>query len=652
MKSRKPSTPSLFDDPLLSIGAGLSVVHARFQDQVYASFDELIAGYQSLKVLTYSNSVSLVNRAAAAVDDIEIIFGREDIVAGMGPYLHYQELLIRDLIEETKGQDLVRQKIDAGKLRLYVVRDILSHEKLFLLEGKNGTRVITGSANFSERAFSGLQNESYICFDDDEAAWNYFNRKYEQIKEQSTVRITKQAILADEFELEYLPTFGPQQADTLAPRILLVPDRPPEPTIVNKIVAPRTPKHYSGLSGVIATAKGIATIDRATARHAIQYIRSNARTEDDAAGESLSIDIALGTVRFGDQFLSLEAEPAAVRSDVEFWLAYFDGYDHFRGDTAKMSRDYFTFMSWFYLSPLLCDLRNRALAGDEHVHDFPIFGVLYGKSNCGKSELVRTLLRSMFDREGFLQNDWFTKTQVARLREQNKRFPMVFDDLDGTRFSNHAVALIKEDFLSLKEYPAVVLSMNGEKDTFENEVRKRCLIVYTGASLPDHTDESRELGSTIRRLKRGLSTALYREYLRRALARLQQEFPTDILEFSSSLLTELFAEYSARPLPAWCRSTSMGEYSQSKHDKIKDELLQLLEHQRSSWSTKGNKIFLRLEDVHSSRKLLKDIPDYLVSTGSRGDVIILLREELEEFLGTSIAAPGRIQRFLTGRFKQ
>jgi hypothetical protein len=36
--------------------------------------------------------------------------------------------------------------------------------------------------------------------------------------------------------------------------------------------------------------------------------------------------------------------------------------------------------------------------------------------------------------------------------------------------------------------------MNAGQDTFDAETRKRALIVYTGASLPDHTGEARRLG--------------------------------------------------------------------------------------------------------------------------------------------------------------
>lgn len=91
--------------------------------------------------------------------------GREDIVNDMARYLYYQHLLVEDLKQRVKGNQFLRDRIDAGMLRLFVVSQMISHEKLFLLEGDAGQRVITGSANFSELAFSGNQNESFICLD-------------------------------------------------------------------------------------------------------------------------------------------------------------------------------------------------------------------------------------------------------------------------------------------------------------------------------------------------------------------------------------------------------------------------------------------------------------------------------------------------------
>jgi hypothetical protein len=632
------SMMSMFGDAAPAGEPELTIVQASFQGSDELTFSDLITGYTRLRVLTYSNSLPIISRAAALLDEMEIIFGREDILNGMAQYVHYQELLLKELLSEAKQHSVVRQKIDAGTLRLYVVQESISHEKLFLLDGPSGTRVITGSANFSDSAFGGRQNESYICFDDDPVAWDYFETKYERIKERSAMGIAKQALLGDEIGIEDLPVFSAARPGTDTPKIVVVTDGPPAPTVVGKVLSGRTPKQYTGLSSSISPEKGAARIDRTTALRAMQYAKSNARTEESNPEEYLSIYPEKGLVELSGKPLDLDVPEDEVRSDVAIILEYWRGFEQFRGgDPQRLMRDYFTFMSWFYISPFICDFRNRAMAHDDYLMDYPVVGLLYGKSNCGKSELIRTLMLSMFGKEGFLQNDWLTKSTVPQLRQQNRRFPMVFDDLDRTRFDNHVNSLVKDDFITLKEYPAMVLSMNAEKDTFESEIRKRTLIIYTGASLPDHTGESRQLGAQIKKLKRQLGTALYREYLARVLDALEDEPPTDILHFSSSLLRTIFAEHSPGPLPDWCRVVSMDEYTQAKHDKVKTELAQLWEHKRAAWTLQGPTIILKVDDIHAARKLRKDIPDYLVRPGSQGDQIIFQRGDLEAFLEITLS---------------
>lgn len=59
-----PSAHSLFQDALLDETAKLGIVRARFESFDRSSFDELISGYSSMKVLIYSSSASMINRAA------------------------------------------------------------------------------------------------------------------------------------------------------------------------------------------------------------------------------------------------------------------------------------------------------------------------------------------------------------------------------------------------------------------------------------------------------------------------------------------------------------------------------------------------------------------------------------------------------------
>ena len=267
------------------------------------------------------------------------------------------------MISATRGKDHNKEKIESGAIKLYVVQEIISHEKLFLLKGERGTRVITGSANFSDRVFSGTQNESYVCFDDDPDVWEHFNAAYERIKDRSTASIIEQAQIDDEFDPENLPALTPVR-NAAAQKVILVQDAPPEPSIVHRAAA-KPLKRYAGISSAVQAKGGMVKIDRPAAQRAVRDVKCNWRTREENPEESLSIHLDSGEISLFGKPLDLDVSKEDVASDARAWAAYFDGYQVFRGEHEKLARDYFTFWSWFYAGPFLCDLRNAALVFDD-----------------------------------------------------------------------------------------------------------------------------------------------------------------------------------------------------------------------------------------------------------------------------------------------
>lgn len=50
----------------------------------------------------------------------------------------------------------------------------------------------------------------------------------------------------------------------------------------------------------------------------------------------------------------------------------------------------------------------------------------------------------------------------------------------------------------------------------------------------------------------------------------------------------------------------------------------------AAWSREGNNVVLRLNEP---RKLKRDVPDWLMASGSSGNALIFEATDLEEFLG-------------------
>ena len=103
------------------------------------------------------------------------------------------------------------------------------------------------------------------------------------------------------------------------------------------------------------------------------------------------------------------------------------------------------------------------------------------------------------------------------------------------------------------------------------------------------------------------------------------------------MLQEIISAHASAPLPNWFQIVTMDEYGLSRHDRVREELVQQWLHDPAAWSRRGDKIVFRSEDIYGTvAKLRRDVPDYLYSSGTKGNVIVFEADELQKFLGVSI----------------
>src|SRR5215471_19472244 len=88
------------------------------------------------------------------------------------------------------------ERVATGSLRFRLLRGRPSHEKLYLLSGPSGSRVVTGSANLGRAAFEGWQREILIMFDS-EPAWRLFEGYYQRDWQESVPVAAETLVAAD-----------------------------------------------------------------------------------------------------------------------------------------------------------------------------------------------------------------------------------------------------------------------------------------------------------------------------------------------------------------------------------------------------------------------------------------------------------------------
>lgn len=673
----------LFDDAeSTSRRTALNVVHADARS--VASFGPAyFEGYRSMRALTYTSSIPMIADLAATqrFEEFECVFGHGGILSrDAAQVLAFQSAIrdkLADAIVGVRGlrddlRENVYRRVANNELRFFVVKDAIAHAKIYLLEADGKKRVIVGSANLSERAFSGRQAETLIVFDDDDVAWNHYLSQYEAVRDAATNRLPlpRTPIETESVRIEETPALLEAQANPDGATLYLPAERPEEtgysvPEIAARVEAIE-PVFRRGLADLRPDRDNRLHIKPRIVKQIVQIVRSR---EAEGGPRTWLSRRETGFVLCGEE-MYLDTDPDRVRDDVAHWLEFFANYDNgFIGDIPRMQRDYFAFMCWFYMAPLMCDLRNAALRENAFSFDQPLFAVLYGSSNCGKTSLVETLMTSMFSYPRIVDTQHFTPAKLRGLQQAYKRFPVVFDDVTRDRFNRYADEIVKDETIPYEEYPCFALSMNADARSFKPEIVKRCLMIYTRTALPgDNVTARRTLQRSVAKLRERLATQLYREYLKRMTvvldeARANTDDPpansgqrvretADALQLSSTTLCALFKENLPKgaSMPAWCAPMTLASYQERAFDRPRLLLSGLLGPERyhaarrppeGCWSLSGNRILVGVSAIEFNRTRA-DIPDWLLDdTASSSGQIVMDRKLAEDFLHRRIRAPRR-----------
>ena len=646
----------------LDDGTGLRVVRATFVDEQKFGWD-LFQGYDKLRVLTYSASVNAIVRMLDqySFDSFECVFGCESTLREIKTILAFQQIVVGDTRAAIMGLNDERhlrilEKVHAGQACFRVLRQSIAHAKLYLLSGSGDRkRVIIGSANLSERAFSGKQPETLVVFDDDEAAWEHYNRMFEAIRDDASdeIPIPEEQITNAEIEVSETPVMS-----DISGTLVIEPPVPEETHSVTPVQIERIEKVAAVLGPRISSAvppirNGRQTITQEVKRE-IARIRL-VKSAEESDSRNFSLDRITRSALVSGQRFPLQWDDELASRDAALLLGYFKNFEEaFEGNVPVLQRDYFTLMSWLYFSPFMCDMRSLALLQDSDVIQFPSFAIVFGKSNCGKTSLVDTLMTSMFGFAHTVDKGSFTKAQLRGLQHGYKRFPVVFDDIGRRAFIAHGRDAIKDELQpEVSEYPGFVLSMNAEPQSFPDEVVKRSLMIYTTTALPAHEEGLRQrLQGRIQEMRRGLTGHLYKRYLSEVMDRLDDErLPEDWLALSSGTLSGILCEESGTA-PDWCRSVTWLDYAEKRYDRVKARLVNLLRPAAyakaegsvaNGWTFDGNSIIVweSRDAFGRSGFSWEDVPSTLIDQdASSPGRTVLNRAKLEEFTKTPVKPAG------------
>ncbi len=647
-------------------GSGLRVVSAKFNSEKKFDWD-VFNGFDTLRVLTYSVSVDAIVRMLDkyAFTTFECVFGYEGIIRDMKDILAFQKTVVgntRAAIMGLKDERHIQilEKVHSGQAHFRVLRKSIAHAKLYLLSNSDGRkRVIIGSANLSERAFSGDQPETLVMFDNDENAWEHYNNMFNTIRDSASdeIELPDEKITRAEIEIRETPSMNNGPAT-----LIIEPPAPDEIETSFPAQVERVEKVLAALGPALSSVmppirNGKQRITQNIKRQINRVVLVKSAEEVDTRDFHIDRTTRHATLS-GDTF-PLKWDNDSVNKDARLLLEYFENYAAFEGDVKRLQRDYFTLMAWLYFSPFMCDMRSLAMVRDSDVVRFPSFGIVFGKSNCGKTSLIDTLMTSMFGYANTVDKRSFTTSRLRGLQASYKRFPVVFDDIGQRAFNQYGKDMIKEELQPLvSEYPCFILAMNAEPQSFPDEIVKRSLMIYTTTALPSHEEETRQrLQGDVQKMRRGLTGHLYKRYLVEIMEHIDPgHHPDDWLAISSQVISDIISEGIGKTPPEWCRKITWQNYAGKRYDRVKAALESLLRQASyvkkegeapKGWTIDGEKVIVwEPRDAFGRRAFnWEDVPSTLIDQdASHGDTTILHKTSLQKFIGHKLYPPGKLNK--------
>lgn len=468
----------------------LSVVKAVYADTVETNWEELFDGFDRLYAITFSSGIEFVNRVINKFSYAEVVFGCEKIIASDIAAIMSVQIDSIQRLTKSKSAGNLANRLDDGSLQLYVSRDTKSHEKIFILESADHkrVRVITGSANMSASAFCGIQRENIVCFDD-EAAFSHYKVLFETFKETCSDNVSYKVVVNTMNQVDYLkenikevPVFQSIEKQKLVFLEQAQPEDEVEYEIVadvkkmQELVKPIMPKMPVQANRIVVAAESMRVFGkrytevRRVAAEAVKQL------------PKLHIDYDAGTMTFNDKDIDLNPNLSEVAKNIKSIQKFFSGMDYFYGDVEQAKKDYFKYMTWYLATPFMAYLRYFASRNNYDTKLFPMYGVIYGDSNGGKTTFIKFLVKLMCGETVKMNTtEDFTATRIDGLKRVCEGLPLNIDDLAKTQFQNHSERVIKNDEWGISDrlvnYPAVSITSN-KITSLTKDLSKRAIVSF------------------------------------------------------------------------------------------------------------------------------------------------------------------------------
>ena len=609
----------------------ISVTKVKFISQENTTYEDLFIGYNELRVITFSYALSFIEKIMHFFDRGEVILGFEQLVnKNVAALIANQQFSINEICKNS----YLQKRIIDNEFKFYVLNDLVSHQKVYLLKADDGrVRTITGSANFSQRAWTGDQIETVTVCDDYEC-YKVYQKQYETLQQFSTDEIAKNAvpISEDGDNAEELPFFKRIEKENA----VLIHD-------INSCEEKEYAFHAEKLNKdweerlkavkLKSAKEGKILLEVKHIRNMLTGIKKDIqiKRKRERINPQFVLDYVNHSAVYNQKEFFLTPDPDDVKSDLLNIYEYMSGFDLFTKDTVRLKTLYWKVLNYMFLSPFIAKLRYEGNLFDYEDRFFPMYMLIYGDSDAGKTGFINLTRQLMFgEKMNPLTQDYFSSKPMTSLKTDVKGCPILIDELTPT-YWKYAKDIVKMDSMLIKEkitnHPTFVL-LSNDINNVAPELSKRIIVINLDNRL-DRTTAAYN-GKKINSIIKNIGNSLYCEYLRRMfegvdnlIEELQEhdnkdkkDWIPDIFTLSSGILQDIMIE-SGTEVPAEFRVFTWFDYmgdaviSEKADGIIRDEFTHNSKIFTENESRNELEIDFSCYDTNESKKKLRILHDEL-----------------------------------------
>lgn len=624
--------------------------------------------FTRIRAVSFVASPKFFFKMTKDFEDIQLIFGIEDghvagsFITGLQALLAIDERINLFQSLPVEVQERIRAKCYQVR---YSKKNDPIHSKIYLLDGKDETRVMLGSANFTEQAFSQRKQYEELLVFDNSPLFDLYEQRFKEIYEETVDFVPEKykhnfigepiniadpdqlfdALMEEVTSGKVLTEFTEAQIEELTEASQQANSNTEQLESVKQLIEVITKKDRKTGNHIILPP---AQLDKKNITIKSKLSRLNKRTEEvDTRGFIEYNDSNHLLYKKADEenmFLFSKGAPKEeLRKQLKLIHAFIDAYKTY---TVQSSTDtqtrIFEAILYAFMSAHIWKIRDHYVLeeGRESVRrNIPLFLVLAGRTSSGKTSALEFINLLLGNTQSYLSYEQISKkNMIVDLFYTSNVSPILVDEVDSKFFTSTAAdkgeRLIKDVTNNLdSKHPVFICTTNTTNFDATAQVISR--IYYLQIDNTFDKQKQAESSKYLGDIMSEVSSTLYQDFTERLADRIKHHEMFYTAEDYLFIAREIFKEYHAEcelELPKWFSTQKFDDYNE-RGKKIWHELF--ISNKEAFDVRNDNTVYVRSEVLGKrTKREREEIINYLPPESILEDntVLILNKEIFMSFI--------------------